>query len=109
MKIIDSNPPMPKYVKEMMSRASFCFTQSFAIPGYTISIRKSTEYTSCQTLKQEVERLAKWVRKECNRRKLDFGMTMVVNSIPESTHYCKQYAYVTIYDPIMMDLEKFIL
>ena len=111
MKIIDSNPPMPQYVKDLMSRASFQFSQTFAEPGYTIAIRKRTDYTHIQTLKEEVERLAKWVRKECRRLGMDkkgADATIVINSIPSITQYCPQNSFVTIFDPIMQKLEPFI-
>lgn len=33
--------------------------------------------------------------------------TMVINSIPSRTHYRNQYTVVTIYDPIMREIEKY--
>ena len=39
----------------------------------------------------------------------DLGVpTMIVNSIPTKTHYCDQYAVVTIFDPIMQRIERYI-
>ena len=111
MKIIDSNPPMPQYVKDLMARASFQFSQTFAEPGYTIAIRKRTDYTNVQTLKEEIERLVKWVRKECRRLGMDKkggDATIIINSIPTINNYCPQCAFVTIFDPIMQTLEPFI-
>lgn len=111
MKIFDSNPPMPQYVKDLMARASFQFSQIFAEPGYTIAIGKRTDYTNVQTLKEEIERLAKWVRKECRRLGMDkkgSDETILIHNIPTITNYCPQYAFVTIFDPIMQRLEPFI-
>lgn len=34
--------------------------------------------------------------------------TIIVHSIPHITLYCPQYAFVTIFDPIMQSLEPFI-
>lgn len=39
----------------------------------------------------------------------DLGVpTMIINSVPKKTHYCKQYAVVTIYDPVMKWIEQYI-
>lgn len=113
MAIIDNrqSPPVPKYIKDLMARASFQFSQSFAEPGYTIAIGKRTDYTQIQTLKEEIEQLSKWVHKECRRRGMDKAgadSTIIVHSIPHITLYCPQYAFVTIFDPIMQSLEPFI-
>ena len=36
----------------------------------------------------------------------DLGVpTMIINRIPKKTHYANQYAIVTIYDPVMKQLE----
>ena len=113
MAIIDNRrmPPIPQYVQDLMARASFQFSQAFAEPGYTIAIGKRSDYTHAQTLKQEVEQLAKWVRKECRRRGMDKAgaeSTVIINSLPNVNMYCPQYAFVTIFDPIMQTLEPFI-
>lgn len=56
---------IPKYVQELMSRASFVLGSGEA--GYTIRINKSTPYTKIDTLKAEVERLDQWVKRMCQR------------------------------------------
>ena len=58
---------VPKYVIEMMERATYEF-DSFKnnadyATGYTIKIRKSTPYTKVDTFKAEIEKLKKWVKK----------------------------------------------
>lgn len=101
----------PKYIQELMARAAFDFSQEFTCPGYTIKIRKRSNYEFAQTLKENIEQLAKWVRKECLRLGMDKAgaeNTIIINRIPESTMYCPQYAFVTIFDPIMQRLEKYI-
>ncbi len=94
----------PKYVIEMMERARYefdCFknNENYAT-GYTIKIRKATPYTKVETLKAEIERLKKWVEKNNGE--------MVVLDLPEKTHYVNQVATVTIFDPVMRYIEKYI-
>ena len=62
-------------------------------------------------LQYQIEQLAKWVRKECRRCGMDKAgadSTIIVHNIPHITLYCPQYAFVTIFDPIMQKLEPFI-
>lgn len=96
---------IPKYVQELMSRASFVLGSGEA--GYTIRINKSTPYAKIDTLKAEVERLDQWVKRMMPEDTLGVP-TMVINSVPSKTHYCNQYAVVTIYDPIMQRIEQYI-
>ena len=96
---------IPKYVQELMSRSRFVLGSGEA--GYTIRIYKSTPYSKIPTLKAEVDRLQKWVERMMPED--DLGVpTMIINSIPTKTHYCDQYAVVTIFDPIMQRIEKYI-
>lgn len=96
---------IPKYIQDMMERARFVV--GYGDPGYTIAIRKPTPYTQVSTFKVEIERLEKWVKRMMPKD--DLGVpTMIINKIPKKTHYANQYAIVTIYDPIMKQLEKYI-
>jgi hypothetical protein len=96
---------IPKFVQELMSRASFVLGSGEA--GYTVRIYKSTEYAYVSTLQKEVETLNKWVIRVMPED--DLGVpTMIINSVPKKTHYCKQYAVVTIYDPVMKWIEQYI-
>lgn len=96
---------IPKYVQELMSRSQFVL--GFGEAGYTIKIFKSTPYSKIPTLKAEVEKLQKWVERMMPED--DLGVpTMVINKIPTKTYYCDQYAVVTIFDPIMQRIEKYI-
>lgn len=96
---------IPKYIQDMMERARFVV--GCGEPGYTIAIRKATPYTQVGTFKAEIERLEKWVKRMMPKD--DLGVpTMIIHRIPNKTHYAKQYAIVTIYDPIMKYLEKYI-
>lgn len=95
---------VPKYVQELMSRSRYNFT-AFPSPkyaaGYTIDISKRTHMQNVHTFRAEVDRLQKWVSRQP-------GGLMVVICIPERTrHKTMQYATVTIFDPVMQKLEKF--
>jgi hypothetical protein len=97
---------IPKYVQEMMERSQYEFDfykhrQGYAA-GYTIRIRKATAYTRIDTLKGEIERLCKWADK------IGGEGTAVVLDIPASTRYCSQAATITIFDPVMQHIERFI-
>lgn len=96
---------IPKYIKDMMGRARF--VRGFGEPGYTVEIVKATPYTTAETFKMEVERLCAWVERQMSRDEFSIP-TAVINNIPHKTHYCRQVAVVTIYDPVMQHLEKLI-
>ena len=100
---------IPKYVQELMSRSSYVFSSNKIIleninyaSGYTIRIQKRTEYTMVDTLRSEVERLVKWAN-----RKAGFECAYILY-VPAKTHYRKQSAVVTIFDPIMQKIEQFL-
>ncbi len=95
---------IPKYVVDMMERSRFVL--GIGDPGYTIQIRKSTAYTKIDTFKSEVDRLIKW----CNRIPHYEDIPIAkLNRIENKTRYNWQYATVTIYDPLMKYLEKYIM
>ena len=96
---------IPKYVQKLMSRAAFdrLYANEKSEPGYTIKIRKETPYTYASTLQAECERLVAWANKQpCGPD------TALILECPKETHYCRQVAYVTIYDPVMKALESLI-
>jgi hypothetical protein len=107
---------IPTYVKRMLKRASFAIETSHFQkgwdPSYTIIIPKHSIYAQADTLKAEVERLQAW----CIRAKYGSFPTLgdlkfpgvEVLHVPSETHYCKQYAVVTIYDPVMQRVEHLI-
>ena len=84
-----------------MSRARFdlSYTNPNSDPGYTIWIRKATPYTYASTLRAECERLVAWARR-------NYADAEILEC-PKDTHYCNQAALVTITDPVMQKLEKF--
>lgn len=97
---------IPKYVIDLMKRSRYeydrCINNSNYGVGYTISIYKDTEYQQIDTLKKEVERLIKWANRTA---KCESAFLL---SIPNETHYTKQSAVVTIFDPIMQKIECYI-
>jgi hypothetical protein len=76
------------------------YKENYAV-GYTIRIAKSSEYGYIQTLHDEIDRLKNWVERQT-------GGELVLLEIPNDTHYRKQYAIVTIFDPVMKHIESFI-
>lgn len=98
--------PIPKYVQEIMERSRYEFDfykghEHYAV-GYTIKIRKHSAYAHVATLKHEVERLMAWANRVA-------GMEIShVLDMPKVTHHYNQVAVVTIYDPVMQMIEKYI-
>lgn len=96
---------VPSYVQSLLETASYEFDWYKNNPGYaagyTLAIRKRSDYQTAGTFRKEIERLQKWV----NRQE---GGEMLILGLPKVTHHCTQYAYVTIFDPVMLHLEKFI-
>ena len=97
---------IPKYVIDIMSRAEYNYKylvsdNNYAV-GYTFKIVKSTPYTKVNTLKTEIEKLVKWANK------IGGEGTACILGLPTKNHYCKQSAIVTIFDPVMQQIEKYI-
>ena len=88
---------VPIFVKDLMERAKFNFNRgvsknpNYAV-GYTIDIEKRSSYSYAYTLADEMDRLKKWVERQS-------GGEMVIISAPKETHYHRQTATVTIFDP----------
>lgn len=92
---------IPKYAQEIASRAHFgAYHHPKCSPGYTIVIRKATPYTYAETLRAECERLCSWARKHYAEAE--------ILEMPTETRHCFQFATVTITDPVMKYLEKYI-
>lgn len=92
---------IPKYVIELMKRAKYNYTASgnnYAA-GYTIDIEKYSNYETADAFSKEIDRLKKWVERQA-------GGKMIIISRPILTRYSPQYATVTIFDPVMSQLEK---
>lgn len=100
---------VPKYVQDILSRSKYEFAfhtnNEWYAPGYTIRIRKATPYTYASTFRAEVERLVKWANRVTGVEGLEIA---VVLDVPSETHHCNQIAVVSIFDPVMQKIEKYI-
>lgn len=99
---------IPKYVADMMARSEFDLWHPNGSPGYTIRVRKATPYTRHETLCEEVERLVAWANRMHPTPPEWESPTAFVVSTPGCTRYNDQYAVVTIFDPVMKNLEEYI-
>lgn len=97
---------IPKYVIDILQRSEYDFDLcrnhlNYAV-GYTLSIKKYSHYQTAETFKSEVERFVSW----CNKKYHNIACTL---EVPNKTqHRQMQYAVVTVYDPMMKDIEKYI-
>lgn len=99
---------IPKYIEELMERAQYEYDERYYrrnkdtySTGYTIRIEKRSDYSKIDTLQGEMDRLKTWVERQP-------GGEFHLLDIPEVTHYHRQYAVVTIFDPVMKYIESFI-
>lgn len=93
---------VPNYVINLMSRARYDYDtkgEKCAV-GYTIKIDKHSCYAYASTLQAEIEKLVAWVKRQ--------GGEIEIIDIPKETRIAWQPATVTIYDPVMQHLEKYI-
>lgn len=95
---------IPKFVQEIMERSKFALGEGD--PGYTIEVRKETPYTYADTFQREIERLVAWANRVVPH--IEDVPNAVINRVPSKTRHEFQYATVTIYDPIMQQIEKYI-
>lgn len=95
---------IPKFVQGIMERSKFALGEGD--PGYTIIIRKETPYTYVDTFQREIERLVAWANRVVPHD--EDVPNAIINRTPNKTHHHFQYATVTIYDPIMQQIEKYI-
>lgn len=95
---------IPKYVIDIMKRSQYEFDRCTKDvnygAGYTIRIKKGRPYQRIDTLKGEVERLCKWANRIVPE-------TAFLLYIPNETHYTQQYAIVSIFDPVMYAISKY--
>ena len=98
---------IPKYVADILHRAKFTFGKG-CVPGYTIAIEKRTEYAYHTTLRDEAFKLVAWANREYQKRSKDNTEIAAVLSWEHRTRHRQQTAIVTIYDPIMKDIESYI-
>ena len=90
----------PQYITTPLKRAEFYFGKD-GVVGYSIKIFKHTRYEYAQTLRNRCSQIITW----CNKQ-VPESAEMVF--CPKETHNTNQFAVITIYDPLMLHLEKFI-
>lgn len=91
-----------RYIKDLLERAEYEYDRTTAnenfAAGYTIRIHKYAAQQNVKTLADEVSRLCRWA----NNYVKD---TAFILYMPPKTHYEDQYAIVTIFDPVMQQIE----
>lgn len=105
---------IPKYVVDLMERAKYNYSnnnnEDYAA-GYTIDIAKRTHYQKADTFKKEIEKLINWAKHEYKKLGGDgkYGEVAYILQMPQKTTYKHmQYSTITIFDPIMKHIEKYI-
>ncbi len=103
----------PKYIVNMLQRSSYVYDKPYTddpnyAAGYTIRINKKTLQTQAPTFQKEICRFQSWVQRTYRKRYKDNSPVVYVLRMPTKTHYCVQSAVVTIFDPVMKELERFI-
>lgn len=102
---------IPKYVIDLMNRARYNYTangDNYAA-GYTIDIAKYSHYETAQIFRKEIERLVNWANRQGFSAPDLNIMTAYILSVPNKTkHKSMQYATITIFDPLMKYIEKYI-
>lgn len=112
MKVISMAIKIPKYVESILARSEYEFdftanNENYAA-GYTIRIKKATTQTQADTFRKEIQRFLNWVQREYKKKYHSANPISFLLSAPAETHYRNQYAIVTIFDPIMKDIESYI-
>ena len=91
---------IPKYIITALSRAEYHFGKD-CVAGYSIKIYKRTRYEWAQTLKARANQIVAWANRQVE------GSAEIVH-IPAETRHDIQFAVITIYDPVMLNIEKYI-
>ena len=107
---------IPNYVRRILNRSTFAIESNHFRndydPSYTIIVPKHSIYAKAETLKAEIEKLVDWANRRVYGAEAPAGwkncQPVVVRELPKETHYCKQYAVIDIYDPIMLKVEYLI-
>lgn len=104
---------IPAYIKDLMSRSEYEYdsltsNENYAV-GYTIRIEKSTHHQLASTFQKEIEHLTHWVNSQYKKLGGTYGECGYILSVPQKTHFkYRQYAIVTILDPVMKHIENYI-
>lgn len=94
---------IPMYVQDLMERSEFAL--GYGDPGYTIVVHKRTYHQLANTFSKEIKKLEKWANRQVPHYD-DIPIAKIIK-IPEKTHYRDQTATITIYDPVMKQIERY--
>lgn len=94
---------VPKFVQEILSRSEYAYGPE-SEPGYSLKIHKRSIYANVSSLKKEVERFCSWA----DRNTPEGLNKSVILCVPKQNHYTDQIAIVTVYDPVMRQIEEYI-
>lgn len=113
---------IPKYIMSMLENSEFVYDKSmyyapfdgghvdsenFCV-GYTIAIPKDTYMQAIYTFKDNLVRFQNWVNRVNKKLGNKEEVCHIVYVPTQTRHMYMQYAYVTIYDPVMKYIEKYI-
>ena len=106
----------PLYIQNLLSRCEWAVEAGRlpkgCDPGYTLLLHKRSAYALAKTLAKEADALKGWAEREmlklCPYYDNDADPIAVVNHCPGETRYRDQWAVITIWDPLMKHIEKFI-
>lgn len=109
---------IPKYIQDLLSRCEWavearpCRLPKGCDPGYTILLHKRTFFSRARSLEREARSLKDWCDRQMTKRDPDYDpgkhSIAVIHHCPSLTHYNDQWAVITIYDPIMQQIEHLI-
>lgn len=95
---------IPKYIENLLENSKFRYlytdNKNYAI-GYTFEICKPSDYMHVNTFNNLVEKIVKWSNSKCPN-------SAYIICLPRITHYGRQTAIITIYDPVMKYIEHLI-
>lgn len=102
---------IPKYIKDILSRSHFDTKMPFSEPGYTLAVNKRTKWTTAASLGEDTNKLCAWARREFAKIGVpqeSLSEYVLIHEVPTETHKCNQFAYITIFDPVMKGIEELV-
>ena len=103
---------IPKYVQNILERSQWklpWYVKNIREGFYIFAIEKASDYETTRVFQREVERFLAWANREAKRTHGLNQQVAYLLKIPEKTHHRQQYAVVKITDPIMHDIEQYIV
>ena len=102
----------PKYVQDILARSQWKLPwhmRGTREGFYTFAIEKPSTYTTARVFQREVERFVAWANREAKRQTGIQQPVATIVSLPTVTRHRDQYAVVKIVDPIMKQIEGYIV